>query len=116
MYARITTFQSDPSRLGEMTSRFDELREQIKAIPGIVAVYSVWRADGQGVTTAIYESQDAAEASVPQVKAIWSGLSDFLTGAPNVEGRELDGIARRQPRIILGLLLREQEKRAFLAP
>ncbi len=85
MYARITTLQSDPSRLEEMTSRFDELREQIKAIPGLIAVYSAWRADGQGVTTAIYESQDAAESSAPQIKAIWSGLADFLTGAPNVE-------------------------------
>ncbi len=88
MYARITTFQCDPSRLEEMTARFDDLKEQIKAIPGAVAVYSAWRADGRGVTTAIYESQDAAEASVPQVKAIWSGLSDFLTGAPTVEAYE----------------------------
>ncbi|MHA1566301.1 MAG: hypothetical protein ACTSX7_13395 [Alphaproteobacteria bacterium] len=88
MYARITTFQSDPSRLQEMTSKFDELKEQVKAIAGVVAVYSAWRADGKGVTTAIYESQEAAEASVPQVKAIWGGLSDFLTGAPNVEAYE----------------------------
>ncbi len=88
MYARITTYQCDPSLLDEMTAQLDEIRTQVNAISGVVDVYTVWRADGNGVTTAIYESQDAADAAASQVQTIWAGLADFLTGAPSVETYE----------------------------
>lgn len=86
MYARVTTYQCDPARLDEMGDRIEELKAQVKAVAGLVAVYTAWRDDGNGVTTAIYESQAAAEAAVPQVQAIWADLADFLTGPPNAEG------------------------------
>ncbi len=88
MYARITTYQCGPSRLDEMTAKFDEIRAQVNAISGVVDVYTAWRADGNGVTTAIYESQDAADAAASQVQAIWAGLAVFLTGTPSVETYE----------------------------
>ncbi len=85
MYARVTTFQCDPSRLDELTSKLDEIKGQVNSISGVVDVYSAWRADGNGVTMAIYDSQAAAEAAVSQVQAIWGSLAGLLTGAPSTE-------------------------------
>ncbi len=88
MYARITTYQCDPARLDDLTAKIDEIKVQVKAISGVVDVYTAWRADGNGVTTAIYESQTAAEAATPQVQAIWADLADLLVGGPNAETYE----------------------------
>ncbi len=85
MYARVTTYHCDPSRLDEMTAKLDEIKTQVKAISGVVDIYIAWRADGNGVTAAIYESQGAAEAAASQVHEIWASLADYLTGAPSVE-------------------------------
>ena len=85
MYARVTTYHCDPSRLDEMTAKLDEIKTQVNVISGMVDVYTAWRADGNGVTTAIYESQGAAEAAASQFHEIWASLADYLTGAPSVE-------------------------------
>ena len=60
----------------------------MKEIWGVVSIYTAWRADGNGVTTAIYESQAAADASTAQVQAIWANMADLLVGAPEVETYE----------------------------
>lgn len=86
MYARISSFQCDPSRLEELTAKLGEIKAQINDIAGVVEVYSAWRADGHGVTTAIYESEAAANGAMPQVQAIWGGMADLLTGPPQIEG------------------------------
>ncbi len=88
MYARITTYQCDPARLDDMTAKLDEIKAQVKAISGVIDAYSAWRADGNGVTAAIYESQAAAEAAASQAQAIWADLADLLMGAPNTETYE----------------------------
>ena len=88
MYARVTSYQCDPSRLDEMTARIDAIRNRVKEISGVVTVYSAWRADGSGVSTAIYQSQADAEAAAPQAQAIWADLADLLVGPPTVETYE----------------------------
>jgi quinol monooxygenase YgiN len=88
MYARITTYQCDPARLDDLTAKLDEIKAQVKAISGVVEAYSAWRADGNGITAAIYENQAAAEAATPQVQAIWANLADLLVGSPNAETYE----------------------------
>jgi hypothetical protein len=85
MYARITTYQSNPDKLEEMTAKIDEVKVQIKALSGVVSSYTYWHSDGHGGTTAIYESQAAAEAASEQIKAIWGGMAEFLIAAPSVE-------------------------------
>ena len=85
MFARVTRFQCDPSRLDDLTAKLDHVKAQVQAISGVVGVYSAWRADGDGVTMAIYESQAAAEAAGPQVQGIWAGLADLLLGPPSAE-------------------------------
>lgn len=85
MYARVTTFQCDPSRLEELAAVIDEVRPRIKALPGVVDVYGMWRSDGHGVVTGIYRSERAALAAAPQVLEIWGGLAEFLAGLPRTE-------------------------------
>ena len=83
MYARITQYQSDPNREDEVLAKLDSLSSQVKAIPGIVAAYTSWRSeDGHGVTTAIYESQAAAEAAATQIQSIWAELGPLMTAPP----------------------------------
>ena len=40
MYARVTTYQCDPARLDDLTAKLDEIKVQVKAISGVVEVYS----------------------------------------------------------------------------
>ena len=47
MYARITTFHVDPSRLGELPAKIDRLGHLIKALPGMLDARVAWRQDGQ---------------------------------------------------------------------
>ena len=83
MYARVTQYQMDPNREDDVLAKLDSLSSQIKAIPGIVAAYSSWRSeDGHGVTTAIYESQAAAEAAATQIQSIWAELGPLMTAPP----------------------------------
>ena len=84
MFARVTTYNADPQKLDEMASQIDGLKQQINKIAGVVDVYSAWRADGQGVTTAIYESQAAADAAATEIQSIWAGLGGYLTAVPEV--------------------------------
>lgn len=88
MYARLTSYRCDPARLDELTATLEGIRADIKAISGLVDVYSVWRGDGQGVTVAIYDSQASAEAAAEQVAGIWSKVADLLVGAPNPQTYE----------------------------
>jgi hypothetical protein len=83
MYARVTTIQADPARLGELPAKLKEMSPAAKALPGVVDVYAVWRGDGQGVVMAIYNSKADADAAAPQIQALWGNLAGLLKGAPN---------------------------------
>ena len=85
MYARVTTFQCDPSRLDELAAIIDEVKPKIEELPGVVDVYGMWRSDGHGMVTGIYRSERAAVAAAPQVLEIWGGLAGFLTATPRTE-------------------------------
>ncbi len=86
MYARITHYQMDPSREDEVVAKLDSFTSQIQAMPGVVAAYSSWRSeDGHGVTTAIYESEAAAEGASTMAGNVWAELGPFLTAPPTAE-------------------------------
>ena len=52
MYARVTTVQLDPARLGELPAKLKEMSPAARALPGVIDVYAAWRGDGQGVVIA----------------------------------------------------------------
>ena len=85
MYARVISFRCDPARLDEVSARLDEIRISAKTVAGLTTVYSVWRADGNGVTMALYESQADAEAAESQIQSVWSKVADLLVEQPKVE-------------------------------
>ena len=81
MFARVTKYQADPSRIHEMEAVLDGLKDQIQKISGAVAIYNVWRADGQGVVTAICNSQAAADAAADTIQSVWGSVSEMLQGS-----------------------------------
>jgi hypothetical protein len=85
MYARVTTLQIDPAKLSEIPEKLKAMSPASKSLPGVVDVYFVWRADGQGRVTAIFNSKADAEAGLPKVQAIWADLASLLKGPPSVE-------------------------------
>jgi quinol monooxygenase YgiN len=88
MYARVTTFKVDPSRLDELTAKITELSRLIKALPGMVDAYATWREDGQGVVIAIYQSREHADAAMRRLQVIWGSIADLLIGAPRTDTYE----------------------------
>lgn len=85
MYARVTTYQADTSKLAEIEAKMDEVRRAVAKIDGIISTYTVWRADGRGVTMSIYESEQAAEIATQQVSDIWADMAVYIVGAPQIE-------------------------------
>jgi hypothetical protein len=47
MYARVTNFKVDPSRLPELSAKIKEMGPRAKALPGMVDAYAAWRAMGK---------------------------------------------------------------------
>jgi hypothetical protein len=84
MYARVTTLQIDPARLGEIPAKLNQVGPASEALPGIVDVYFAWRGDGQGTVTAIFNSKADADAALPKIQAIWGELGGLLKGPPSV--------------------------------
>ena len=85
MYTRVTTFQADPSKLDEMAAQVDGVAAEISGIAGLNVAHVSWRDDGAGNVTAIYESQQAAEAATEQVMGVWSKLAEYLASSPTTE-------------------------------
>jgi len=85
MYARVTNFQCDPARIDDMAKQVDAVSAEIAKVPGIQTAYAVWRGDGAGVVTAIYDSEASAEAAAPKVKEVWGSMSDYLAAPPAAE-------------------------------
>ncbi|HUX31819.1 MAG TPA: hypothetical protein VMV78_14520 [Thiobacillus sp.] len=85
MYARITTFQADPSKLDAIEKMTDSIREQLKKVSGLTACYTCVNESGSGVTVAVYESQEHADRGSDQTRAIWASLASLLTAPPNIQ-------------------------------
>ena len=85
MYARVTTFKVDPSRLSELPAKIKEMGPAAKALPGVIDIYAGWRADGQGVVTSIYDSKASADSGAAKIQALWGTLAGLLSGAPKTE-------------------------------
>jgi len=89
MYARVTSFKVDPSRLNELPAKIKEMQPAAKALPGIVDIYAAWRSDGQGTVTAIYRSKADADSTVAKIQALWGTLASLLTAAPHTDAYDM---------------------------
>ena len=85
MYARVTTVHFDPARLAEVKTKLAEAKPMSKSMTGVIDTYAVWRADGLGVITAIFDNKANAEAAATKAQSVWAGLAGLLKGAPKIE-------------------------------
>lgn len=85
MYARVTSFTVDPSRLGELPAKIKEMQHLATALPGVVDIYAAWRADGKGTVTAIYQSKADADQAVARIQVLWGTLAGLLKTAPHTD-------------------------------
>jgi 6-phosphogluconolactonase (cycloisomerase 2 family) len=88
MYARVTSFKVDPARLPELSAKVGEMAPRAKALPGMIDAYVAWRADGQGVVVAVYESKEAADRAVQRIQALWGNLASLVSSAPRTDAYE----------------------------
>ena len=89
MYARVTNFKVDPSRLPELSAKIKEMGPRAKALPGMVDAYAAWRADGQGVRGGdLSEQGGGRRGRSPGSQAIWGSLAGLLSGAPRTDAYE----------------------------
>jgi hypothetical protein len=85
MYARVTSFKVDPARLDELPAKIKKMQPLARALPGIVDIYIAWRADGQGVVTAIYRTKAEADAAVARLQVLWGTVADLFNVAPRTD-------------------------------
>jgi hypothetical protein len=85
MYARVTSFRVDPSRLGELSAKISELQPAARSLKGVIDIYVAWRGDGRGAITAIYASKADADRAVGRIQALWGALAGLLEAAPDTQ-------------------------------
>ena len=85
MYARVTTYQIDPSQLQEVDKVLSQLKWKIKSLPGILSSHTVWREDGHGVSMSIYDCKASAIEAATQLNLIWASFSNVLVEKPVTE-------------------------------
>ena len=89
MYARVTSFKVDSSRLDELPAKIKEMRPLVRALPGVVDIYIAWRGDGQGAVTAIYRTKADADVAVARIQVLWGALAGLLQAAPRTDAYDI---------------------------
>ena len=82
MFYRVTRYEFPPGHEGDIAAWVDTKTEQVRAIPGLIAVDVFNTAPGVGVIVAAYEQEDAYEAASSKIAAVLAELGEFLTGPP----------------------------------
>lgn len=82
MFARITSIQIDPAKLGEMRAALPPIAAKLKVVPGMVECKVCWDESGKGQVFALYERQSQADAASETIRNLWGGLAHLLTAPP----------------------------------
>ena len=85
MYTRVSNYQFDPSQTDAIVASMDDLKQKIQSISGLNTCITSWKENGSGVTIAVYDNQEAAEAAADQIMDIWSAIGQYLTAPPVTE-------------------------------
>lgn len=78
MYGRVIKFHVDPTHREHAEAALNGIAKKLPSIPGLQYATAVWNDDGTGIYTALYQNKAEAEAALPQIQGLWSGLSDYL--------------------------------------
>lgn len=82
MFARITSIQIHPAKLGDMRAALPAIGAKLKAIPGMVECKVCWDESGKGQVFALYQGQSHAEAASETIRGLWGSLAHLLTAPP----------------------------------
>ena len=85
MYANVTTYQLNTARLDDVNSMLSELKGKCSSLPGILFYNTVWRDDGHGVSTTIYDCRTSTDEASILLEGIWSQFSGILSSPPVTE-------------------------------
>jgi hypothetical protein len=91
MYARLTTFRVKPDKIGDMLRWRQENEAAIYAQLGLREWIGLWDEEGEVFIVSLFDNEQAARDSMPQVWALWEQMAPMLQGTPTA--RFLDVMA-----------------------
>lgn len=84
MYARLTTFRVKPDRMEDLRRWREENQARIYAQPGLRQWISLADQSGEVFVIAIFDDEQAAQAALPQARAMWGEMLPMIEGEPTV--------------------------------
>ncbi len=78
MYYRMSTYELRSGKEDKLFEIADQLRPEMKAIPGLVHIHVVKLAEDTYMTVAVYDNAEAAEAATETTKGIWARMADCI--------------------------------------
>jgi hypothetical protein len=90
VYARVTTFAVKPEKEDEAAQlAIHLLPAKLRTVPGLKQFIDLTREGGSGLTIAIYESKEVADAALPKLREILGRFQDMRTSLPVVTEYEV---------------------------
>lgn len=86
MFMRATRFQLKQGSIAKFQEVTDEARKTTANFGGLRHCYSAIDPSGSGLMVAVWDSEEAATANLPAVKAAWAGLAEHFDGSPQMTG------------------------------
>ena len=78
MYYRMSTYKLRSGKESELFEIADQLRPEMKAMPGLVHIHVVKLAGDTYMTVAVYDNAETAEAATEAAKSIWARMGDCI--------------------------------------
>ncbi|MCG7392550.1 hypothetical protein MHY87_06490 [Microvirga sp. ACRRW] len=85
MYARLTTFRVKPDKVEDMRRWRDANEARIYDQPGLRDWIGLMDDKGDFVVVALFDDEAAAQAAMPQVRALWSEMAAMVEGVPTAK-------------------------------
>ena len=86
---RFTAFDFDPTKYDAMMSSFDNARDRVKNIPGLLNVRVVRTLENRMMVMAGYRSKEAMNAATETHRSIFADFAQYMTGEPVVRAGEV---------------------------
>ena len=85
---RFTAFDFDPTKYDAMMSSFDNARDRVKNIPGLLNVRVVRTLENRMMVMSGYRSRDALNAATEAHSSIFADFAQYIVGEPLVRSGE----------------------------
>jgi hypothetical protein len=74
-----------PDAVEAARARFDALRDEVMAQPGVGRCIAVMNADGSGYVVALIDERGSSAEAVDRVRVLWHRFHDHLEAVPDPE-------------------------------